>query len=347
MRRALALLILWAIALFASDALGQKIAIARTAGDQRIANRVNAELSALGFEVELVDPVQSNELRTLERIATEHEAVAGLRASPSKTGIELWIADPATGATAFEEVVTVASGRNDELLALRAVEVLRARLLKLGVHSDPSPPPNSPSPSPSPPSPPEYQLVQQNEVPLAPALEPSPARLWADLGLSYTYSGGPLSNNESARLGATLAPDPRWSVAGFALLPIRTAEVSTDLGTARLGATLFALALDGYFERQWLQGSFGAGTALALLRVRGEASAPYQGQSESLATALPFLRLGVAASLTSQLRLRAELLAGLSAPATILRIADSEAATWGRPLLVGSLSLQLGAISWR
>src|SRR5688572_3122807 len=124
----------------ATSAMAQKIAVARTAGDQRITNRVNAELSALGFDVELVPETRSTEPRSLRQIAVEHGAVAGLRASPSKTGIELWIVNPNTGDTAYEEVVTVKS-RNDELLALRSVEVLRARLLKLGVLSSAPPAP--------------------------------------------------------------------------------------------------------------------------------------------------------------------------------------------------------------
>ena len=318
------------------SALAQKIAVAVASDDLRIAGRVNAELSALGFEVELIEEAPSIEPQTLRQLAASRGAVAGLRASPSKTGIELWVADPNTGGTAFEEVVTVETGRNDELLALRAVEVLRARLLKLGVVTRPAPAPVEPAPNPNPlrDSPP----VNTPE-PLAEPL------LWADLGVAYVHQPGALTNYESLRIGIVVSPFPRWSLSAFGVLPLQETQVSSEVGSASMDATLFALAADGHLSEAWFRGSLGAGAALAMLDVQGRADYPFQGQRERLFSSLPFVRAGVAAALAQRLMLSAEVLAGLSIPGTIIRLDREETASWGRPLVMGTLSLQLGVLS--
>lgn len=337
MRRAVCFFLFCVTLVWAAAAAAQKVAIARTPGDRRITNRVNAELSALGFEVELVAEKSSTEPRSLREIALEHGAVAGLRASPSKTGIELWIVNPSTGATAYEEVVTVAS-RNDELLALRSVEVLRARLLKLGVLSGAPPPPAADEPS------------VETVTPLAPP-RPAPRRLIglqllsADVGASYTIEPSALSNYESARVGLTLAPAAWWSASTFAMLPLRASEVTASEGMARVNATLLALGGDVHLRHARLRASFGAGAALAFLDVSGEADPPYQAQDDRLLAAVPFLRVGGSAAVAERLALGLEFLAGVAAPPSVVRLDLDEVAEWGRPLLSASFTVQIGILA--
>lgn len=340
MRGALCLVVVCLTLLWAATAMAQKVAVARTPGDRRIANRVNAELSALGFEVELVSVTSSTEPRSLRKIALDHGAVAGLRASPSKTGIELWIVNPNTGGTAYEEVVTVAS-RNDELLALRSVEVLRARLLKLGMLSGAPP---APAVEEEPPA--ETSTVA---APTSAQRPPHPAigtqLLSADLGVAYVIEPSPLSNHESARVGLTLAPSAWWSTSVFGMLPLRAAEVSGNEGMARVHATLLAVAGDVHLRRAPLRASFGAGAALASLGVAGEAEPPYEGQHDRLLAAVPFLRLGASAWVADRLALGLELLAGLAVPPSVIRLDLDEAARWGHPLLSASFTVQIGLLA--
>lgn len=336
MRGAVCFVVFCVTLLWAAAALAQKVAIARTPGDRRIASRVNAELSALGFEVQLVPETSSTEPRSLREIALGHGAVAGLRASPSKTGIELWIVNPNTGATAYEEVVTVAS-RNDELLALRSVEVLRARLLKLGVLSSAPPPP----------------AVEEAPVESLTVATPQPAPLpaigvqllSADVGVSYTVEPSALSNYESARVGLTLAPAPWWSASTFAMLPLRESEVTASAGMARVNATLLALGGDLHLRRSRLRASFGAGAALAFLDVSGEAEPPYQTEDHLLLAAVPFLRVGGSAAVADRVALGLEFLAGLAAPPSIVRLDSDEVAQWGHPLLSASFTVQIGILA--
>ncbi len=336
MRRAVCFFLFFVTLVWAATAAAQKVAIARTPGDRRITHRVKAELSALGFEVTLVAEASSTEPRGLREIALAHAAVAAMRASPSKTGIELWVVNPSTGATAYEEVVTVAS-RNDELLALRSVEVLRARLLKLGVLSGvPAPPSAEPPPG--------------TVEPVAP---PRPAPLpiigvqllSADVGASYTIEPSALSNYQSARLGLTLAPAAWWSASTFAMLPLRASEATASEGTARVNATLLALAGDLHLRRARLRLSFGAGAALAFLGVSGEAEPPYQAERDRLLAGVPFARLGGSAAVAERLVLGLELLAGLAVPPSVVRVDRDALAEWGRPLLSASFTVQVGILA--
>lgn len=334
MREAVSFVLFCVAMSLATSAMAQKIAVARTTGDQRITNRVNAELSALGFEVELVPETRSTEPSSLRQIATEHGAVAGLRASPSKTGIELWIVNPATGATAYEEVVTIQSGRNDELLALRSVEVLRARLLKLGVLSSAPPAPAALEPEPAVPSPPP----------------PPPTHaqlLTADLGLAYTWETSALSNYASARFGLTVSPTPTFSLSSFAMLPLEESQVLQHEGTASVNATLFGLGSDAHLRWGRLGASLGAGALLAVLSVTGEADPPYQGQHDRLFAAVPFIRVSGSARVADWLGLNLELLAGVATPPTVVRVNLENVAEWGHPLLTSSLTLQLGVLAQR
>jgi hypothetical protein len=299
---------------------------------------VNAELSALGFEVELVADASSTEPRGLREIALEHGAVAGMRAAPSKTGIELWIANPNTGATAYEEVVTVAS-RNDELLALRSVEVLRARLLKLGVLSSTPAPTAADEPPAEPTSPP---VAHPRPLPL-PTI--GMQLLSADVGASYTIEPSALSNHQAARLGLTLAPAAWWSASTFAMLPLRASEVTGSAGMARVNATLLALAGDLHLRRARLRLSLGTGAALAFLGISGEAEPPYQAEHDRLLAAVPFVRVGASAAVAERLVLGLEFLAGLAAPPTVVRLDREEVAEWGRPVLSASFTVQIGILA--
>ena len=170
--------------------------------------------------------------------------------------------------------------------------------------------------------------------------------LWADLGLSYTVDPTRLSNYESARLGLSLSPSRYWSVSAFSELPIRKSELVDATGTVRLNVTLLALAADGTLRYDRLQGSLGAGAAIAFLGVSGEPSRnDYVGQRERLNAAMPFLRLGGAAMVADRVLLRLELLTGMALPTTILRLNAEQAATWGQPFVMGTLALQLGILS--
>ncbi len=89
---------------------------------------------------------------------------------PSERGVEIWIADRVTGKTVLREMADDGGTPDrDAALALRAVELLRASLLEVGL---PAPPPGE---VPATPEIREKLRVRAPDTPPAPAQRPSPA----------------------------------------------------------------------------------------------------------------------------------------------------------------------------
>lgn len=311
-------------------ASAQEIAFARTPGDQKIAGRLNAELGALGLNVKQVI-TSGDSPTTLKQIAHSAGAVAALRASPSKTGIELWVLDPRTGGTAFEEVVTLDKGRNDELLALRAVEVLRARLLRVGVAAE-----THEEPPPAPPPIPEI-------VDTRPILVTRHALLSLDVHGGFSHHLNDIGGVPVALLGLTVSPTERWSWTAMAMPPLGSTTLENDLGSAEVTTTLLGFGTDYVILPGQLGLSAGAGGTLAIVAIRGTAaSSPYLGRKDRIITGLPFVRTEGFLQLAQDLSLRLGLLAGLSTPPTVIRFDGREVAPWARPLVMVTLGVRAG-----
>ena len=89
-----------------------------------------------------------------------------------------------------------------------------------------------------------------------------------------------------------------------------------------------------------LQLRSGAGVWLACLAALGQADVPLESRHTLSISAIPHLDLGVRWSLTRRLGLGLDTSAGFSAPGARLDFAGREAATWGRPLWLGGLTLE-------
>lgn len=311
-------------------ASAQEIAVARTPGDQRIAGRLNAELGALGLSVKQVITQSGDSPTTLKQIARDAGAVAALRASPSKTGIELWVLDPRTGGTAFEEVVTLDTGRNDELLALRAVEVLRARLLRVGVAAETHE-------QPEPLEPPAPQLVDR--VPAAP---PGHALLAVDVHGGYAHHLNDIGGATTALLGLTVAPTPRWSGSAMVLPAVESSTLEAEEGSAEVTSTLLGFGADYLILPGRIGLSAGAGGTLGIITIRGAASYPYLGRKDRIITGLPFIRTEGLLMMANNLSLRLGVMAGLATPPTVIRFDGREVASWGQPLVLATLGIRAG-----
>lgn len=309
------------------------VALVRSRGDHVIAMRLAAELDALGYHV--VEVTGRDAARPLTELAARGEADALLRATPSRTGIELVIAVRRSEAGApqmLEDLVSVGRRRHDDLLALRAVEALRARLLEMGVVL----PETFDAPEVAPleepgwfPGSSEPALAEARPVPL----------LW--LELAPTFGGDfEIGMAPRAQLALRLEPTDFWSVGVIGNFALRPQDVSVESAAgeavAEATAEWFGAALDARLvDTSWVV-DLGAGAALVRLRADGRAEAPFEGRSPTALTTLPFLRLGVHPELSSVLRLRVESLVGFAAPRAIVGLADEEL-RWGAPYWQTSL----------
>src|SRR5690606_38478491 len=104
-----------------------RIVLIRAAGDERLALRLRAELMALGWEVVELESGGPPPVPT----SGGHRGLAALRVSPSGNQLELWI-DRGEGVhNATPESIPIEDLPSDEARAVRAAEVLRARLIEL------------------------------------------------------------------------------------------------------------------------------------------------------------------------------------------------------------------------
>ncbi|XXX79399.1 hypothetical protein WMF30_11545 [Sorangium sp. So ce134] len=104
--------------------------------------RLSAELELQSFEVIVLgSPARSPGAEELERKAQESEAFAAiaLRRDGSGTAAEVCIVDRVTGKTTTRKLLIDPSSDGPMLLAVRAVDLLRASLLEVGAGQAPAP----------------------------------------------------------------------------------------------------------------------------------------------------------------------------------------------------------------
>ncbi len=329
---ALALLLL---SLHAPAAPAARIALVREAGSgDRLPRRLRAELDSMGIEVVEV-PARGGapNHESLEQAARDVGAFAAVRVAPSKGGVEVWIADRVTGKTVLRELVTRRGETDDEIVALRVVELLRASLLELDLrgapHGDVEP------------TAPIRRLVPKRRS--APPAAPAPtSQTSLELGPAVAFGGiGPLLQ---LRVGMRI--DTASGIGGGALVLVPTfpRTVEAAEGRADVSMALFGAAIDASLlaSRPW-RSRVGAGVALSYLRLAGSASTPYVADTETRWLGAGFARLQLGRAIGEHTYLGLELIGGASARRVVVNFAGREVASWGQPFGVASLVLELPA----
>jgi hypothetical protein len=311
------------------------IAVVAAAAD-RFGQRVQAELSSLGFQVIRLDPPDAPTSRVSLEAAARHEgAVAAIRAVPSARGVEVWITDRVTGKTVLREIVLDAGTPDPEsALAIRTVELLRASLLEVAL---PEAPPGEVPATPA--------LRAQLDLPAPGALaKRSPPTLRLSLAPGALLSPGGFGPAAALDVGLAWMPGAHVGASAFATVPLTRPRVVGTAGTADLAALLVGASVRFVFterESAWAP-SLDVGVAALSLSLSGAASAGYRARAASAWTAAPYARLGLAYAVTSLLRLRADLLAGVAADSVAVQLAGHDAATFGRPLVAPSVGVDFG-----
>lgn len=298
--------------------------------DPRILNRLRAELSALGLSVlETEAPSEAGSPSQLDDWARRVGAFAAVRLVPSMRGVEVWVADRTTGKTVLREVVVGPHQTADEVVALRAVELLRVSLMELEL------PERAPAEEVA--SEPVRRLIPER----AAAAERAPGTA-VRLGPAALMSPGGLEVALQAQLAIRLMWSARWSTELFAVVPTLPARVDGRAGSADLSLGL-AGGLAGFtlLEPGAWQSRVVAGGALVGLHSVGTAEYPYAGRAETVwsVAALSGVQLGY--RFDGGLTLGADLLGGVAVPRPVVSFAGERVATWGRPLVLTSITLGL------
>ncbi|HEX6245101.1 MAG TPA: hypothetical protein VFZ61_29470 [Polyangiales bacterium] len=285
--------------------------------------RVGAEIEKLGFSL-----VRSDTHGPLEAAARAEQALAALRVLPTRTGIEVWMADATSGRSLLRQVIVDENpaGPDLELIALQTAELLRTSLLGKQARQAPSAAPAEAQPAA--PSEPQREDAQPA------AREKSTAvQVWC--GGLYSTGGA----DTALELGASLQRffGARWGLGvdlGFPILPgeIRQVEGSAKLGTYLVGVLAlvrFRPAAGRFFS------TLGAGAALLLLDYRGDTQDPLQAKAGLQRAGAAYLRADLGIVAASWLRFGVRGLGGASFPTVSVTFAGNDAGKIGPGLFAG------------
>jgi hypothetical protein len=312
----------------ASDARRVVLVLTDTPGDSFLA-KIKAEITSLGLDVIVRAPQGS-----MEESARAAHAVAAIQMLPSRKGIEVWMADAASGRSLLRQRIVdeTAGGPNQTVVALQTAELLRTSLF-------PHPPRETPKPEVAPP----VRVVVRSAPPPAFGESGVSGRLgllygaggstpsW-QAGLSYRYLwkghfGGALTVS---------APILRGSMSGT--------EGSADVGALVAGGEVVARfhAKDGRFAF-----TPALGAAYVTVLARGHANSAVGTQLVSSAstghTGLGYACASAEWKLSRWFGLGINGLAGATVSRVSVRFAGNDAGAWGTLVLGTSV---FGEVSW-
>ena len=338
------------------------VLLGRSAKDETVV-RIQDELRLLGLEVEF--HADGAEPRDLAAVARAHNAAAVARVEQQPPEILVWV-DPAVaggGAAAEIRVSATAGGSSDPaLLALRAIELLRGRLIPVPVTdrsdaSDATTTARSESMDAGAAASDDAAAPRPPAVarPVAPPHREPPRTGPDEASTPDTYRAGAIGLAPAllvspgvppmlaVRVGAVWNATPRIAFEAMTSIPTWAATVDGTEGSMDLRVLLAGGGLElGLTEpRQPFGLIAGAGLAAAALFYDGEATAPWMGASGSRWAAAPFASLGARYTLRPALALRGDVLAALLRPEPVLRIAGREIASVGEPAMIVSLGLEV------
>lgn len=302
--------------------------------------RVQEELQMLGFDVQVVQAKGAGDLAALAR---SYGAAAAARVEGSE--IVLWV-DPDDPGQEIRVSASLNGPPDLGLLALRAVELLRGRLLRLppdaradggpgdaGIEAAPRGP--AAPPAPAAPAPPRDGAVAPAPRALRPvALLAGPAVLLSPGGVPAAFH---------VRLGAQWDPAPRVGVEVMAFVPATGGKVEAPQGSIDLRVVDFGGGIRGVLTDPLadLGLAVGIGLNAMLLLFEGRASPPWMAAHGGRWAASPYADVTVSYRLHPRVALRLDLLGALARPEPVLRIAGREVASFGQPAVFSSLSVEV------
>lgn len=323
------------------------------AGDPVSAHLID-ELIALGVTVE----VSSADAQDPARLAAARGVRAVVRVAPSRRAIELWV-DSAPGVTAIKEQP---GDSGAAALSLRAVELLRGRLLPVERPASPPAPPAPPAPSPNAgvsvggalPGPPARTPVGLEEIlpiPREPASdrpEPATERPWLTLHIApgvVAHPGSGIAAAGSAVSGIRWMFNDRVGADLMVLAPVMSGVLVSSEGQARLSAVLVGAGAWLHLAdlTPTITTGAGLGVAAGFLSYHGQPDTPrVQALEGTVPYGLPYARWAVAWKVLPPLSLRADVLAGVATRRMAIRVAGRDSdEIFGRPLLSFSLGLEV------
>jgi len=253
----------------ARAALAQRVALVRPPDDDPVLgdafNRLNAELRIHEFEPLVLEPTtrerDPDELALVAQRADALASIAFVR-HDGKTSVEVWLADRVSGKVTMRTLALDKTSDASSVLAIRAVDLLRASLREFQAEERP---------------PPEVAFVDARPVPAAvEALAASPEPEWT-LRVEGTLvldrpSIGPAFG---PGLGVSRRLGERWELGVTLAAPILFAGWQTSEGSASVRQELAWIELRVHaLHTRWLKLGFDAAAGEHYLSAQGQAKLP-------------------------------------------------------------------------
>ncbi|HEY4106224.1 MAG TPA: hypothetical protein VGM44_20130 [Polyangiaceae bacterium] len=320
-----------------AEAVRSKVALVRESSDDRLLRevsiRLRAELLDAGFEVIDVDRSPGDARADVETAASGDSSFAtvAMNRAPNGAFADIWINDRVTGKTVVRRL-EVGSGANaSNVLAIRALELLRASLLEVGAKTAPAEPTRSP---------PKDVIAW-----LAPALPAAETPLLRGNALGV----GLFALDGLGKIGLALGPTLEFSH-GFApwfarlmlAAPLAGPELRTSVGSATIRQELALLGIGLATEPKPIGLDVWLGAGGSDLHTSGSAAPPYRGASGDVVSFLASAGVGGVLRIAPRVALNAELNAVLLEPRPIVVIAAADAGKAGAPSLAATLGVLVG-----
>jgi hypothetical protein len=290
-------------------------------------NRLRAELLLQDFEVAVLDaPPAGISADALESEAERTQAFAGISLTRDASGAtaDVCIADRVTGKRTQRRLAVAGVAQAPRVLAVRAVDLLRASLRELTEGQ--SPPKDVVGVAPGPPPP---QLKAWS----------APARLWQLRAAGAGLGAGRFGAALGGAVSLLVQPTPRVRLGALLVGPLLGARYSASTGQASVRQEL-ALARGAW--NLLPAGSFRLGPSLGAgvyhLSAEGEVSKPLHGKSGSMLSFAGTAGAEAELRLTTTLSLNATFDALLLTPEPVVAV-DTSHGNARNPLLLASLGL--------
>jgi hypothetical protein len=296
--------------------------------------RVRGELMAAGFEVIVVAQEPGVQLRDgVETAGRYMSALAAyaIRTETSASGstAEIIVSDRLRNKLLTEKTVLDPKdpGHGAAVLAVQAVELLKASLADYWLGTI-EPPPQPPPPAPA-----------ENVAPPITLPEPSPAAslVGLEMGVAFLEHFGRTGGAILPSVKISLAPQ-RWFAARLSVAGLGPGNsVEAAAGTAALQQEIGTLELLLVPLRQrWGSAFVAAGGGVYHLHLLGTGVDPYVGKSASAWSAMALAGLGLRIDITRHVAAVAEAQGVLLLPPSEIRFGDTLLGPLGQPSLLAS-----------
>jgi hypothetical protein len=316
----------------AAEPQRSRVAIVRTASADallREANtRLRAELLTAGFEVVDVASVPGDPRSGVERASEGSFATVAMARTGTGALADVWISDHVTGKTVVRRLRVGTEPNAAAILAIRALELLRASLLEVSTPK--------PAAEPRPAAPPDVLNWVKPD--------PAPERAFLE---NSALSAGVFALHDLHDIGLALGPTLRLSHGivdrWFGRLawagPLFSPTLRASAGEASVRQHFLSLDLGWATEPRPLALVAWVGAGAYLLQATGASASPYRSTSDSLLSFLVTAGVGGLARLGESFALLADVSAVGLAPRPVVAIAEHEAGPAGGPSLGASLAL--------